>query len=584
MRLPHPVRAFLPCLSLLLAATLARAAAPPDPLRMVPEQTDFVIEVKEPPKLVEALIALAQVRELRSLQQVREFYDSTNYHRGQQLLAYLEKKLGARWPDLIDRLAGGGVVIAVKYGGEPAPALLVIQGKDEELMHKFGQLALDVAGQELARQESRDRPEKGTYRGLETVRIGKEFHAAVAGAALLVSNAEPALHRGLDLYLDGDGKSLAGVAAVAEARKLLPPDPLAFAWLNLKAVHEAPGAKDVFTMPRDNFLLTIVYGNLIDVIGRSPFACAGIHAQGAGFTATVRLPSGREGLAPELAVFAPPAGQPGSRPLLKPRNAMASQSFYLDVGRFWEDRTRLFTDKQVKALEDFDKNSGRVLVGTPFHKLLTEAGPYHRIVVARQEKPGYKTVPKTQIPAFAVVVEMRKPEEFAGEMEAVLRGYAALAGAPIGLKLVEEKHGEHTIVGYRFPEDAPLKSDVQDIRFNFSPCFVAVGNQFVVSSTLELGHELVDMLEQEQKQPGAQGCAATERVQLFGEGGADFLKGLDDILLTQAILDQALTPAEARQQVRAVLDLVRRLGVLEIEGGYGAREFHYDVRWTPQGG
>ena len=44
-----------------------------------------------------------------------------------------------------------------------------------------------------------------------------------------------------------------------------------------------------------------------------------------------------------------------------------------------------------------------------------------------------------------------------------------------------------------------MKDDVNDLRFNFSPCFCRVGNQYVVSSTLELCRELIDMLVKEQK-------------------------------------------------------------------------------------
>src|SRR5262249_20254944 len=61
----------------------------------------------------------------------------------------------------------------------------------------------------------------------------------------------------------------------------------------------------------------------------------------------------------------------------------------------------------------------------------------------------------------------------------------------------EIKHGPHTIVGYRFPEDEPLKGDDRNVRFNFSPAFVVVGDQFVVSSTIELARELADLLDKD---------------------------------------------------------------------------------------
>src|SRR5205807_6992016 len=126
-------------------------------------------------------------------------------------------------------------------------------------------------------------------------------------------------------------------------------------------------------------------------------------------------------------------------------------------------------------------------------------GPYTRVIVAHQQRSGYKTRPETPLPAFAFVVEMREPEKFTKSMDPILRGVALLVGNQAKLKLTEEKHGDLMLVGYRFPEDVPLKGDVNDLRFNFSPCFVAVGDQFVACSTLELGHELIDILDKEPK-------------------------------------------------------------------------------------
>jgi hypothetical protein len=253
-------------------------------------------------------------------------------------------------------------------------------------------------------------------------------------------------------------------------------------------------------------------------------------------------------------------------------------SFHLDGAKFWEHRAKLLNAQQIKDFEEFDKNSGRFLAGSRLSDLLSQAGAYHRFVAAVQTKPGYQKTPKLSIPAFAVVLEQRDPEAFSKSMESVLRGAALLAGTQFTLKLVEEKHGDHTLVGYRFPEDKPLKQDVNDLRFNFSPCFVRVGNQFVISSTLELGHELVDLLEQEARDPQAKGSPAPMRMQVYAAGGVELLKAFEDQLVTQLILGQAIPADEAKKQFRALTDLVRQLGVLQFEAHYGANDYRADIR------
>src|SRR5262249_43330081 len=178
-------------------------------------------------------------------------------------------------------------------------------------------------------------------------------------------------------------------------------------------------------------------------------------------------------------------------------------------------RDKIFTEQNAKALEKADKTAGPFLGGVKLSKLLTQAGPHQRIVVVQPSKSGYKVVPSVRFPGFAFIVDMRDPG-FAKSMDTILRGAALLAGAQVGLELSEEKHGNTTIVGYRFPEDGKLKGDVNKIRFNFSPAFVKVGDQFVISSTIELAHELVDLLQAEAKNPEKKLDPSPAKYKLYG--------------------------------------------------------------------
>jgi hypothetical protein len=567
---------------LALFAAVARADAPPDPLRLAPEQADFFVEVMQPRSLVEAGTSTDLLKTVLALPPVREYYDSTSARRAYQLLAYYEKELGAKWPALLDKLAGGGIVLAGKFGDNPQAALLVIQGTDADLMAKFYDTTLDVIAQELVRQgESKAAIMKGSYKEVPTVHVG-DFHAARAGAALLVSNKEEALHLALDRHLDGGKHSLATLPAVKDSAKLLPPGPLARLWLNLDTVKQNPQAKEIFTSPRNDVNLTVLFGGQLDVATRSPYLSAGLYKEKDGFLATLRLPAGRQGSGADFALHVPPADGPGLLPLLEPKDVAYSSSFYLDVSKIWDDRTKLFNEKQAKAIEEAGKNAGVRLIGLSPDKVLKQAGARHRVVVVDQPKSAYKDAPPSQpIPAFAFITEMRDPDEFSKSMESSLRA-AALAATLQGnikLKVSEEKHGDYTITGWRFPVDVKLDSDAGNIRFNFSPCFVRVRNQFVFCSTLELCHQLVDLLDKETKGELPKGRHAATASRFYGSGGAALLRGAQDILVTQAVLDQAVTPEAAREQVKTLIELVQRLGAVDTEVVYEAKQFRYDLRW-----
>jgi hypothetical protein len=293
------------------------------------------------------------------------------------------------------------------------------------------------------------------------------------------------------------------------------------------------------------------------------------------------MPVGREGMGADAALHLPPEKMPGSRPLLQPKGVLYSDTFYLDLGQIWESRVELFGEEAARAIEQADQQTGRIpFVKVQLSKILTEIGPYHRIVVAPQPKVGYTRQPKQPIPAFAFVTEMRKPEEFSKSMEAILRGAGLFASNQVKLKLVEEEYKKTAIIGYRFDEKAELPQDVSDLRFNFSPCFVRVGNQFVFCSTIEFARELVDLLQEEARSEN-KGSPASTRSWIYASGLAEILKSVEDQLVTQAVLEQAIPAEEARKQVQNFLKLLSTAGAVRLEATVGAKEFRYDLSYQP---
>lgn len=570
MSLFRHVASAVVCLALVASA---RADQPPSPLDLMPDQGELLIEVPSPRQLVETLTTLDTLKQLEQLGVSKELLNSTQYRRFYQLVAYFEKELGAKWPELLDRLGGNGAALGIKFAPDPAPAILVLQGKDEKLMERFVDLAVKVIDQEVTRQEGEDKLVREKYEDIETYHIGKGFHAARVGAALLISNKPEALHLGLDLHLGKSKKNLAAVSSIADAHKLLPKEPLATLWINMEPVRETPEGKDFYKRPRD-LTQTIAFGGLVDILSRTPFVAAGFYKQKDGLLLTVQMPRGREGMGPESMLHLAPEGQPASRPLLMPNGVIFTESFYLNVSRLWEDRKEFMGEKQAQDFEKFDKQSGQFLSGIRASKLMADLGPYHRIVIVNQPVAGYKSVPKTHIPAFAAVSEMRDAEAFSRSMSTILRGAALLfTASQAKMDLVEEKHGDVTLVGYRFIEGGQYKQDVGEIRYNFSPCFARAGNRFLVSSTLELGHEMIDLL---QKETADKASNSTSALKVYGAGVADLLQVFEEQLMTQMILDQDLLPADARNQAREFIRIIRGMGVLSLQAEYRKNEFQYD--------
>jgi hypothetical protein len=563
------------CLAVLVSSSL-RADDIPDPLRLVPRQADVALRI-EPRKLADAVQSVPALAQLRQFPSVRESLDSTNSRRFFKFIAYYEKELGHPWPELLDKLAGGGIVIATKFDrAANVPVLAVIQSKDADLLKRAVALVRGVIDQELARQDSPAKPQVETYRGLEFTKIGEAYYA-IAGSAVLVANKEIAVQKALDLYIDGAMESLANQPGPSDAAKLLPPEPLARLWVNLKPVQESPEGKETFKRPKSDVAQLILAGGLLDVVGQSPYVAAGLYRTAEGFTTSVRMPAGRDATPDGFGLHLAPPNTAGSLPPLEPANVLYSSSFYLDLAALWNQRETILAEGSRKQIDKAEKQVGRFLAGRKLSELLTQSGPYHRFVVAAQSKPGYSKTPGQQFPAVAVASSMRDPE-FGQAMNAILRTVAFLTGTQAKLKLVEEEIDGVKLVGYRFPEDGTLPNDPQNLRFNLSPCFASVGDQFFAASTLDLGREMIGLLKKSAP-TAAPATSVQAQSRAYAAGGATLAALFEDTNLTQTVLERAVSMEEAKKEVKAFTDWLRGLGVVTMETDYRPHEFRFDLRW-----
>jgi len=567
-------------IALLLGTTHVLRADPPDPLKLIPGEADLILKVEQPRTLIESFTSLDAVRKLDTFAPFRELMESTTARRIFQLVRYYERELGAPWPEMLDQIAGRGVVLAVKYGNYDgkAPALLAIQGKDAAVVKKFFALTISLLEQEGARNDVPVAFQRKTHRGADVVRISDELILAQIEDVILVGNVPGTLDKSLALRESG-GKSMIDHPGVLGAKKILPEKPLAWLWYDFEPVKQFPGAKDLFAQPRNDPLLTFFFSGAIDVFKRTPSINVGFYASPDGMRLAMRLPAGQNGRAEETSIHVPPEGMSGSLPLLEPKGVVFSHSFYFDFGALWDKRDKVFNAATAAGFTELDQQASKFLPGTSVPKLFRGAGPYHRFVVTDHRATDYKTIPKQKLPGFAFVSSMRDPD-FGKAMEIFIRGGVLAASTQFKLKLVTQEHQGIRIVGYKFPEDAPFPDDPDQIRFNFTPCFARMDDYFVTASTFELCRTIIDEIR---KQGKPSPTTSNMRMRLYAEGNADLLNATPDQLLTQAILDQAIPVEQAQQQVKQIIDFVKTLGWVGIEYDYQPNSFELSFQWKHRG-
>ena len=551
------------------------AADRPDPLRLVPASAQFTLTVDHPRELAETVLGLKAVKGAQALAPVREVLDSAPARRFYQTLSYLERELGADWPVLLDKLAGGGIAVGGRFG-DKAPAVFVVQGTDEAATKKAFALFAQVLDDELARQGVPTKAARGTDAGADTLRLGDDLHAARSGAVLLLSNNADALKAALDLALGRGGESVAGKKSLAAAKDILPKGPLARLWVDLASAKEGQAGKDFFEATRKDFLQTLVAGGSIDCVRRADYLAAGLYHEGNALRLAVRLPAGRDAFPGEFALHVPPAGKPGSLPLLEPPGVLYSQSFYLDLGYGWKHRTKLVNEQTLKDIAEGEKQISKFLPGAvKFGELLEAWGPHHRLVAVNQEALPYKTRPGQLLPGFGYVTTMADPKFGTGVASAARAG-GLIASLQFGLKQVDAEYDGVKITAYRFREDKPLPDDPDNLRFNFEPCFATVGDQFVAASTVEVCKKLIAEVK---RTAGKDGSPVVWRAKGYAGAAGDALYAIPEPFVTDAVLRSGATLAEARKQVDALAAWARTLGTARVEIDEAATEYRFDIVW-----
>ena len=566
------------CALCLITSVTAKAA----PLELIPREAGLLIAIEQPRKLAEAVRDLDAYQSAgKSLPSVREFYDSTPARRFFQLVTFAEKELGVKWPDLLERTAGGGIAIGAVVGTDPAPVLLVARGTDENATAEVFALFLRVVEEESARQanaESKAKLRKATHRGVDTFHLGDDFHAARVGPNVFLANKAEALHAGLKLAVARNpGGSLADRPEPIAAKKLIGGDPFAWLWFDLAAAKSTKASMDFFANSRKDFVQTMAAGTTIDSVRRSDFVAVGLSPSPGGFAFTVRMPAKRADLPPEFSLHVPPPGTSGSLPLLEPPGVLYSQSFYLDFAAFWANRAKIINAQQLKDIEKAERDISRVLPGTTLAKLFAQSGPYHRFVMAHNDEKLYPGEPIQPIPPFAFVSTFRDPAFAKGATNA-LRAGGLLASTQLKLSMKQEAVDGVTIVSYRYPDVSPYPDgDTENYRFNFVPAFAIVGDNLVVSSRPSLVKTLIPILKQ--KPDPAKCSPEVWRAKVYANGFGDVMKAYPEQTITATILNEGVGLEQARKQVTDLIGWLRTLGTVEIALDHQTSGYLVRVEW-----
>lgn len=557
-------------LALFLLSSTTAAQTVPRSIRCVPQDTVICIQVSRPEALLDLLTGREMTETITSLPLYQQQLSNPRFIEFINIIKYLETTLETDWRTGLVKLTGGGITLAVC---PQDTAIAIIDAQDERLLQRIHEVFLSIARGEAAKQGHPERVASKEYRGVTTWTFdgGKQSHALV-GRRLIFSNRPEGLRAALDLQME-EGASLAAGSAFQAAMQANNPKAVAAAFVNLKPLMSLPKIAAVLDGSRKNPLASLMFAGICESFRNSNWLTLGLDVQGK--TLTVQALTDGKAAAPSspTAFAAPQKAGEGAWPNVAVPRRIAAVSLYRDLHGFYASKDTLFPER-TSGLIFFENMMGIFFTGRDLtSEVLAETEPEVRIVVAEQEYDPAIGTPQLKIPAFAVILRLRNPEEFGKVVEEAwqkaiglvnfTRGQQALPG----LIIDRPRHNEtpFTVAAFSTP-DVQDRTDLQP-RFNFRPALAMPGKYLVLSSTDDLARDLIDTLALESNQATAPLAQTHSVLELDGVQAASILRANREALIQQDMVKKGKNRVEAEAGIDLFIMLVTLVDQVKLNIG-----------------
>jgi hypothetical protein len=609
-------------------AGVARAADAPkgadkSAAELLPSSTLFYAEVSRPKDLIGLVLDNPAVANLVKSPQYQQVLAAPQFKQLLDAVALVEQRAGVKWRPALETITGGGIVIAI----DPATGggIAMVRSEDPKTTAAVRDALFALAREDATNKGNPDPVKKTQYRELVAHKVG-EAALVECGPWLLATNKPDLAKAVANAYLDGpaEGESLAeseefvaareqGGAKTSAATEKAKPTAWGFVrlpqlrllaagqpWMKPNAKSDNPGAE-------------LIFGGLVGVIQKAPYATMSIDASPEGLKLAIAAPNDPSWV-PEHRnfYFAPPAenGQMsgGAAPAFKPKGTLLSLTTYRDVAAMWQAGPDLFDEGVAAQMAQTDSGLSTFLGGKSFGTdVLNTFKPQIQFIVTAQDyKAAGVEAPAIRIPAFASVVRLKGAEakrigltkhmRFAFQSLVAVVNLDGVAKNRPMLEMQNEKRGGAEIhwAVYERPEageaaaaegDAakgqaaegagaggdggakegaaaavptpPAAETRDDFHQNFSPALVISPDYLMLCSTREIAQELADLAAAE-KQAGKAAATVAENtaIELDAKGIAALLHENREQLVANNMLTKGQDRPAAEQEIDFLVGLL----------------------------
>ena len=556
-------------LSSFVLQTTGAAERLPPAVQWIPQDAIVTLELTQPkalldlfldPKFAEAISSLSVYQQQASQPGFKEFLG---------VIAYLEATLGTDWKTAVRKLLGGGITLAVLPNDT---VLVAIDAEDGQMLRQLHEILLGFAKGDAAKEGQPERVTSKEYRGVTGWTFGGDEAHTIVGNRLLLANRSEAIKAALDLRAEPDDKSLAGLPVYQAAKRAAGTDAAATAFVYLKVLKQHPPVQQAL-MQTPNPLVALLLAGLTEVVRESNWLSIGLHVE----EKTVALRASLDGKTADptgITSFALP-GQPnkGALPNLSVPRRIAGLSLHRDLHKFYAAKDELFPER-TSGLIFFENMMGIFFTGRDLtEEVFGETRPETRIVVAEQEYDSSLGPPRVQIPSFAAIFRLRRPEKFGEVAEEAWQKAVGLINftrgqqAQAGLIIDRPLHGETKLTVAYFSSAQEEEKTGQEMRYNFRPTLARLGEYLILSSTDGLAKDLLDALKKEMADPVKPLTDSHSLVEVDVVQLVSILRANRENLIHQNMLEKGNPREQAETETDLLTVILNYLGQAKLDIG-----------------
>jgi len=550
-------------LILTLAALLwqtAMAAQIPARREWIPQDAVIALELSRPRALLDLLAGEKTITAITALPLYQKQVSNPKFNEFLNLVKFLEATLETDWRTALAKLTGGGVTFAVCPENT---VLLILDAEDERMLERLHETFLNFARSEAEKQGQPERVASTQYQDVTAWTFdGKESHAII-GRRLILANRPEGLKAVLELRARTGGSNLVSKPAYRAAQRHAEPDAVATIFADLRPLMQIPNVAQLLDKQNENPLAALVFAGIAEAVRDSNWLALGLNIHDS--TLVVRASvDGKTVARTSPAAFALPK-EPGEGvlPNLSVPRRIAALTLYRDLHQFYAAKDDLFPER-TSGLIFFENMMGIFFSGLDLtNEVLVETRPEIRLVVAEQQYDTAIGTPQIKLPAFAVILRLRNPEQFNEVAEEAwqkavglinfTRGQQALAGLIIDRPVYADTRFTVAYFSTTQIED----KDRLEQRFNLRPALAMPGEYLVLSSTDGLARDLIDVLGREAKEQTGPLPEMHSLLEIQGGQVASIMEANREVLVRGDMIKKGSTQEDAESGIDMLITLAK---------------------------